>query len=291
MPHTSMAATLSAYTSLPPTILTIAGSDSGGGAGIQADLKTIAALGGYGLTVITALTAQNGLGVAGIHATPPEFAALQLATVMAGFPIATAKIGMLFSAPIIDAIADGLANKPFPLVIDPVAVSQSGHRLIQDDAVATLKTRMLPLADLVTPNRLEAELFTGRPITDSADIAPAITALLDLGAQAILLKGGHFCDDKETATTITDWLGLPGRPPLPLPHYRMATLHTHGTGCTLSTAIACGLGWGLTLEAAVRQAQHYLNCCLATGYAPGQGFGPPDHMAPFAGLLPRRSGA
>lgn len=262
-----------------PCLLTIAGSDSGGGAGIQADLKTFSALGGFGTTVITALTAQNGLGVTGIHAPPPAFVIAQLDAVLAGFPIAAAKTGMLFSATIIEAVADRLADTPFPLVVDPVCMSQSGHALLQDDAVDALKARILPLAALVTPNRPEAERLTGMTIESPAHVAAAIQDLLRQGAGAVLLKGGHFDQAADVDGRLTDWLGLPGREPVALPMPRVDTPHTHGTGCTLSAAIAAGLGQGVALQDAVVRAQRYLHHCLAAAFAPGLGCGPPDHLA------------
>lgn len=268
-----------------PNVLTIAGSDSGGGAGIQADLKTIAALGGYGLSVITALTAQNGLGVSGVFATPADFVLAQLKAVRDGFPIHAAKTGMLFSAELVHALAEALADKDFPLVLDPVCVSQSGHQLLEESALSALISEFLPLADLTTPNRPEAEVLTGMRIQSESDIEEAIARLLALGSKAVLLKGGHFDEDlSESAAPravpiVVDWLGLPGRKPLPLPQPRVRTENTHGTGCTLSSAIAFGLACGLGLEPAVRQAQTYLNRCLQHSYAPGQGFGPPNHMA------------
>jgi hydroxymethylpyrimidine/phosphomethylpyrimidine kinase len=278
-----------------PNVLTIAGSDSGGGAGVQADLKTIAALGGYGMSVITALTAQNGLGVEAIHAPPAEFAVAQLKAVRAGFPIHAAKTGMLCNAAIIAALAAALADKSFPLVVDPVSVSQSGHRLLEKQALAALVSKILPLADLLTPNKPEAEIFARMVIENEDDIAVAIARLLDMGPAAVLLKGGHFCEAGMRSTRgasishsivpcVIDWLGLPGKPPLPLPQPRVRTANTHGTGCTLSAAIALGLGCGLGLEPAIRQAQEYLNRCLQQSYAPGQGFGPPNHMAAFCPL-------
>ncbi|MGE4296685.1 MAG: bifunctional hydroxymethylpyrimidine kinase/phosphomethylpyrimidine kinase [Desulfovibrionaceae bacterium] len=265
---------------IPPTICTIAGSDSGGGAGIQADLKAIAALGGYGASVITALTAQNGLGVTGIHAPDAAFVALQLTTVLDGFAVAAAKTGMLFDAAIIQAVADVLDHHTFPLVVDPVSVSTSGHQLLRDDAVDALKTRMLPLAALLTPNLPEAELLTGMPIETHADAAKAIRRLLDMGARAVLLKGGHRAAQEGT---VTDLLGLPGHTPIPLSMPRVDTPNTHGTGCTLSAAIATGLGQGLALVDAVRRAQTYLHQCLEASYAPGKGHGPVNHMAPLLG--------
>ena len=266
----------------PPCILTIAGSDSGAGAGIQADLKTIAALGGYGLSVITALTAQNSSGVTGIFAPPPEFVKLQLETVLSDFPVAAAKTGMLFSSPIITALSGILKNKTFPLVVDPVCVSQSGHRLLEPDAVQALCREMLPLADLLTPNRPEAELLTGIKIDGPNDVASALEKLLSLGPKAVLLKGGHF-----KGQTMVDWLGRPGTPPVALEQPRVDTKNTHGTGCTLSAGIATGLGHGLDLRQAVVQAQEYLNLALEKSYAPGKGCGPPNHLAPMFGPRPK----
>ncbi len=256
-------------------ILTIAGSDSGGGAGIQADLKTIMALGGYGMSVITALTAQNGLGVAGIHAPEPAFVALQLRTVLEGFPTAAAKTGMLFSAEIIAAVAEELQGRSFPLVVDPVSVSQSGCALLREDAVAALVERLIPGADLLTPNRPEAEMLTGMKIRDENDVTEAGRRMLAMGAGAVLIKGGHF----DNAVMITDWLCLPDAAPLPLRQAHVETMNNHGTGCTLSAAIATGLGMGLPLRVAVTKAQEFVNRALRQSYAPGKGCGPLNHAA------------
>lgn len=260
----------------PPSILTIAGSDSGGGAGIQADLKTITMLGAYGMSVISALTAQNGLGVTGIHAPDPAFVTLQLRTVLEGFPVQAAKTGMLFSSAIIGAVADILSARSFPLVVDPVCVSQSGHRLLEEDAVDALRERMLPLADLLTPNRPEAELLAGMPIHSDADVAEAGRRLLGMGAKAVLIKGGH-CEG--TPIFVTDWLITPDRDPDPLRQPHVDTPNNHGTGCTLSAAIATWLGFGMPLRVAVTKAQEYLNMGLRHAYAPGEGAGPPCHFA------------
>ncbi|HEU6438253.1 MAG TPA: bifunctional hydroxymethylpyrimidine kinase/phosphomethylpyrimidine kinase [Nitratidesulfovibrio sp.] len=276
--------TVHAQHDTPPCILTIAGSDSGGGAGIQADLKAMTALGGFGMSVITALTAQNGLGVTGIHAPDAEFVALQLTTVLDGFPVAGAKTGMLFSASIIEAVADVLdARKNFPLVVDPVSVSQSGHRLLREDAVQALVRRVLPLADLLTPNRPEAEMLAGMDIATEADAREAVRRILAMGPKAVLLKGGHF----EGSGDLIDWLGLPGSADgqpdiIALSQPRVDTPNNHGTGCTLSAAIATCLGLGMDLLPAVQRAQRYLNLCLRESYTPGQGFGPPNHAAPLA---------
>ncbi|MEZ0576649.1 bifunctional hydroxymethylpyrimidine kinase/phosphomethylpyrimidine kinase [Halodesulfovibrio aestuarii] len=260
-----------------PCVLTIAGSDSGGGAGIQADLKTMTVLGGFGTSVITALTAQNGLGVTGIHAPEPDFVVQQLTTVLEGFPIAAAKTGMLFSAPIITGVADVLIKHSFPLVIDPVSVSTSGHALLQQDAVDALVERILPLATVVTPNKPEAEMLAGIKITTEADVATAIKRILAMGPKAVLLKGGHFDENNEE---LVDWLGFPDVAPLGIHHSRVATKNTHGTGCTLSAAIATFLAHGFELKPAVKKAQIYLSHCLRNSYTPGEGFGPPNHAAP-----------
>ncbi len=266
----------------PPCVVTIAGSDSGAGAGVQADLKSIIACGGYGLTVITALTAQNGLGVSGIHAPPPAFVLQQLDAVLEGFPVRAGKTGMLFSSAIIEAVADRLATRPFPLVVDPVSVSQSGHRLLEPDAVTALQERMLPLADLATPNRPEAEMLAGMPIRTIHDAAEACRRILAMGPAAVLLKGGHMPQEQGADEDIlTDWLALPGKPLLPLTHERVRTPNLHGTGCALSASIATFLGRGLSVEDAVKRAQVYLTACLAASYRPGQGAGPPNHIAPI----------
>lgn len=262
-----------------PCVLTIAGSDSGGGAGIQADLKTFMAHRCYGASVITALTAQNTLGVAGIHAPDPDFVALQLRTVLDDIPVRSAKTGMLFSAPIVTAVAGELAGKDFPLVVDPVSVSQTGHALLKDDAVRAIAERMLPLADLATPNRPEAELLTGIAITDRESLFAAIERLLGFGPKAVLVKGGHMAEE---GGMLTDWLALSGQDPVALPVRRLDTPHTHGTGCTLSAAIAARLALGDDILAAVKGAQAFLNRALASGFAVGRGASPPNHLADFA---------
>ena len=273
----------------PAVIMTIAGSDSGGGAGIQADLKTMTLLGGFGISAITALTAQNGEGVRGIHAPDPVFMRTQLETLLDGFPIAAAKTGMLFSAQLMDVIAECLSGKTFPLVVDPVAVSQSGHKLLQDDAVSALVNRIIPLADLVTPNGPEAEALTGKTLRTVADVADMARILMDKGAKAVLLKGGHFTPvDMVSQDTMTDWLCLPGKEPKGLSHKRVNTVNNHGTGCTLSAAIATFIGLGKDLEEAIALAQEYLVAALAASYAPGIGCGPPNFPAGAAAIQKRR---
>lgn len=259
-----------------PCILTIAGSDSGGGAGVQADLKTITVLGGYGASVITALTAQNTLGVTGIEPVRPEFVVRQLTAVLDDIPVAAAKTGMLFSARVVEALAPALQDRDFPLVVDPVCVAQGGARLLREDAVAAMVDLVFPLADLVTPNLFEAELFSGREITCREDVFTALEAILDKGPEAVLIKGGHF-----DSPVVTDWLLVRGHKPVPLMHHRVDTKNLHGTGCTLSAAIATGLGQGLELIPAVTRAQKFLNLGLRAGFDLGQGSGPVNHAAPL----------
>jgi hydroxymethylpyrimidine/phosphomethylpyrimidine kinase len=255
--------------------MTVAGSDSGGGAGIQGDLKTIMALGGYGVSVITALTAQNGATVNGIHEIPGDFVSQQLETVREGFPVKAAKTGMLFSAAIVEAVAGALRRRDFPLVVDPVCVSQSGCPLLRDDALDAMRSLLLPLADVLTPNKPEAELLSGERIRDSTQLEPALERLHAMGAKAVLLKGGHFTEF-EGRESLVDWLSLPGEPPLPLSHNRVSTPNTHGTGCALSAALATGLAFNLNARQAVILAQNFLSRALEASYAPGIGAGPPN---------------
>lgn len=273
----------------PPCILTIAGSDSGGGAGIQADLKTMTVLGAFGMSAVSAVTAQNGLGVTGIHPVPADFVALQIRTVRDGFPVAAAKTGMLFSGEIIAAVAESLADRAFPVVVDPVCVSQSGHRLMQEDAVDAMRAKMIPVATLLTPNRPEAELLADMSINNPEDVAEAGSRLLRMGAGAVLIKGGHFDEvvpGYAESDVLTDWLCLAGERPMALHQPRVRTPNNHGTGCTLSAAIATFLGFGETLPGAVVKAQRYLNLCLRHAYAPGKGCGPANHAAPFLSSYP-----
>lgn len=265
-----------------PCVLTIAGSDSGGGAGIQADLKTITMLGGFGMSVITALTAQNSMGVTGIHAPDADFVGQQLDAVLGDFPVAAAKTGMLFSGATIEAVCQRIEKRNFPLVVDPVCVSQSGHRLLQDEAVDVIRKRLIPQADLFTPNRPEAELLTDMTIDTEADVEEAIEKLIKMGAKAVLLKGGHF-----EGSRMIDWLGVAGQKPVALEQPKVDTVHTHGTGCTLSAAIATGLAKGLPVEEAVAAAQEYMNLALRAGFGPGQGYGPPNHSVPLLRLQAR----
>ena len=259
-----------------PNVLTIAGSDSGGGAGIQADLKTMTVMRTFGMSVITALTAQNGLGVTGIHAPEPGFVALQLNTVLEGFTVHAAKTGMMFNAGIIHAVADILDTQSFPLVVDPVCVSTSGHTLMEENGIEALKERLMPRAALFTPNRPEAERFSGMKIESDDDVIEAGTRLLDMGAKAVLMKGGH-CEGRPVF--VTDWLLEKGHEPVALRQPHVDTQNSHGTGCTLSAGIAAQLALGMPLRVAVTKAQEFLNLALRHSFAPGRGRGPCNHMA------------
>ncbi len=256
--------------------LTIAGSDSGGGAGIQADLKTFAVHGVYGLSVVTVLTAQNTLGVHGLSVPKPGFIALQLEKVLEDFPVKAAKTGMLFSVEIIAETASTLKAGNIPLVVDPVCMSQSGHKLLQDNAVKALKNQIIPMAWLVTPNKPEAELLTGIKNMDTYEkVLQGIRIFREMGARSVLIKGGHFRDQEE----MTDWLGIEGRDPLEIKRPRIKTRNTHGTGCTLSAAITAGLARGINVLDAVLEARDYLQKTLEHSFDLGKGDGPVNHLA------------
>jgi hydroxymethylpyrimidine/phosphomethylpyrimidine kinase len=254
-------------------VLIIAGSDSGGGAGIQADLKTVTALGGYGATAITALTAQNTQGVFGVVAVDPDFIQAQMDVVLRDIGADALKTGMLHTAQVIDAVVDTLdALAPrVPLVADPVMVAQSGDSLLDPDAVETLLRRLVPRATVLTPNAPEAEVLTGRPIGEVADMAAAGRTLRDRGAQAVLVKGGHLSGETVTDVLVT----AEGTRHFESP--RIPTVHTHGTGCTLASAIATGLAQGLALEPAVVRARAYLTEAIRQAPGLGQGSGPVHH--------------
>ena len=261
-------------------VLTIAGSDSGGGAGIQADLKTMAAIGCYGMSVVTALTAQNTLGVTGIHAVPPAFAADQIAAVFSDIGADAVKIGMLYSAELIEVIAQQLKlHGAENIVLDPVMVAQSGDKLLQDDAIQAIRDHLMPLADVVTPNIPEAEVLIDRRILDLADMQTAARSLAGYGSRSILIKGGHLED-----TDSTDLLYLAGEDRMvSLEAKRIASNNNHGTGCTLSSAIASYLARGNDIEAAVRNAKNYIQNAIRAGadYRIGHGHGPVHHFFEF----------
>lgn len=254
-------------------VLIIAGSDSGGGAGIQADIKTVSALGGYAMTAITALTAQNTLGVTGIQGVPADFVAQQIRTVMEDLGADCIKIGMLHRAEVVVAVADALAETAanIPVVLDTVMIAKGGHALLDDDAVDAIKTRLLPGAALVTPNLPEAEALTGLPVRTVEDMMDAGEDILALGAKAALMKGGHLDGD-----TVTDLL-VTGEDCVGWEHPRIDTLHTHGTGCTLASACAVGLAQGLDLVDAVARAHAFVAEAIRTAPGLGKGHGPLNH--------------
>jgi hydroxymethylpyrimidine/phosphomethylpyrimidine kinase len=256
-----------------PCALTIAGSDSGGGAGIQADLKTFAALGVYGASVITAITAQNTVGVRAIHDIPPPVVAAQLDAVLEDLPVAAVKIGMLSSAEIITTVADRLrAHAVKTIVLDTVMVVKSGDLLLRDEAVRALIEQLLPLATVITPNLPETARLLGH--VEIGDTLAAAQALLALGPAAVLIKGGHSERDE-----IEDLLVMTGEEaPCRFHHPRLATPNTHGTGCTLSSAIAAGLAHGLPLATAVDEAITWLHGAIAHAWPLGAGHGPVHHF-------------
>ena len=257
--------------------LTIAGSDSGGGAGIQADLKTFSALGCFGMSAVTALTAQNTQVVTGIFPVPPEFIAQQIDAVVDDIGVDTVKIGMLHSPEVIKAVAQKLMEKKCPnIVLDPVMISKSGDKLLQDDAVTALKEHLIPLATIITPNLPEASVLLNRSVETFEDMPQAVKDLAKLGCNNILLKGGHLTDNNSCDILYqanNDYM-------LELPGERINTPNSHGTGCTLSSAIAANLAKGVNLKAAVKNAKAYIIGALKAGaeYKTGKGHGPVHHF-------------
>jgi hydroxymethylpyrimidine/phosphomethylpyrimidine kinase len=262
-----------------PVALTIAGSDSSGGAGIQADLKTFAALGVYGASAITALTAQNTKGVSGIHPVPAEFVTAQIDAVFSDLDVGAVKIGMVAQADSIDAIATSLKRwSPRHVVLDPVMVATSGDRLLVAEAVEALRTRLIPLASVITPNLPEAAALLDEPMADSeAEIESQGHRLLALGCRAVLIKGGHG----QGIESIDYLVSADGTTALAAP--RVATQNTHGTGCSLSSAVAAGLAKGEDLTNAVRNAKAWISAAIAAAdrFSVGHGHGPIHHFHRF----------
>jgi hydroxymethylpyrimidine/phosphomethylpyrimidine kinase len=262
-----------------PAALTIAGSDSSGGAGIQADLKTFAALGVYGASVITALTAQNTQGVTGIHQVPADFVTAQIDAVFADLDVGAVKIGMVADLAVIDAIAAGLQRwSPRHVVLDPVMVATSGDRLLAEDAVEALRAKLVPRAAILTPNLPEAAALLNEPMASSeAAIESQGRRLLALGCPAVLIKGGHG----QGSESIDYLVRESGAIALAAP--RVATQNTHGTGCSLSSAIAAGLAKGEDLETAVRSAKAFVSAAIAAAdrFSVGHGHGPIHHFHRF----------
>ncbi len=255
-----------------PKAMTIAGSDSGGGAGVQADLKTFAALGVYGASTLTAITAQNTVGVTAVHEIPTDVIRAQIDAVLTDIGADAVKTGMLSSSAIIECVADALEHWGVPaLVIDPVMVAKSGDSLLQDEAVGALRSRLLPLATIVTPNIPEAEVLTGMNIRTDADVRKAAQAIVAMGAGAVVVKGGHregpatdiFFDGSQFHEFTAD---------------RIDTQNTHGTGCTFASAIAAGLAKGLPVVDAVGAAKDYVTEAIRHSFPIGQGHGPLSHL-------------
>jgi hydroxymethylpyrimidine/phosphomethylpyrimidine kinase len=257
----------------PARVLSIAGSDSGGGAGIQADIKTITALGAYAMTAITAVTVQDTTGVHGFHTVPPQVVAAQIRSVLSDIGADAVKTGMLVCADTVNAVAEALA--PFaaiPLVVDTVMIAKGGTALLDDAGVAAMQRRLFPLAALITPNAPEAARLTGMDVATPEDMIAAAKALHARGARAVLVKGGHVAGD-----TVTDVLADATGIRLFCAR-RIAARACHGTGCTLASAIATGLAQGFALDDAVSRARAFLHEALRTGLALGHGTGPLNHL-------------
>ncbi len=252
-------------------VLIVAGSDSGGGAGLQADIKTVTALGGYALTAVTALTAQDTTGVKGIHPVPVAFVRLQLETVLADPGADIVKTGMLGDEATVAMVSEVLGPTGLRVVVDPVMVAKGGGVLMDMAAMACLKRHLLPLASLLTPNVPEAELLSGLRIETVGDMQRAADVLLTLGVPAVLLKGGHLDGEQVIDVLATTEGAVVFRAP------RLATVHTHGTGCTLASAAATGLAQGLSLVEATRRAHRYVQAAIAAAPGYGAGHGPLNH--------------
>ena len=260
-----------------PVVLTIAGSDSGGGAGIQADIKAISATGGYAASAITAVTVQNTLGVEDVHPVPIPVISAQIAAVLGDIGADAVKIGMLHSAEVVLAVKEQLqAFRITNIVLDPVMVSTSGHRLIEDSAVKVLSEELVPVARVITPNIPEAEILAGERITSQADLPRIARALSCGGRVSVLMKAGHLSDDE----LVDVFYNAEADNILELRSRRLSTPNTHGTGCTLSSAFASFLAQGLSLDDAARAAKDYINSAIVSGarYSIGHGHGPVDHF-------------
>ncbi len=258
--------------------LTIAGSDSGGGAGIQADLKTFHAFGVFGTSAVTAVTVQNTLGVTGVHPIPVDVVRAQIRSVVRDLEPAACKTGMLATADLVEAVAAALAAEaPIPFVLDPVMVATSGDRLLDEDAVEAVLSELLPLCALVTPNLDEAGILTGGDVASEADMAAAAKRLVELGAGAALVKGGHMSGDR-VVDVLWDGSALHR-----WERDRIRTSSTHGTGCTLSAAATAGLARGRPLTRAVEDALDYVHRAIASAPGLGRGHGPLNHAVPAAG--------
>jgi len=256
-------------------VLIVAGSDSSGGAGLQADIKTVTVLGGFAMTAVTAVTVQNTLGVFGIHEVPAPVVIGQIRAALEDIGVDALKTGMLHSAEVIQGVAATLEELDIsvPLVVDPVMVAKGGASLLEDDAIKALKTHLIPRAAVVTPNIPEAEALTGMVIKTSDDQAKAGEKIMAMGAKAVLVKGGHMAGDQ-----VVDVLVSSAGPPEKFSSPRINTVHTHGTGCTLASAIATMLAQGRPLSLAVVRAHDYVYEAIRTAPGFGQGHGPLNHV-------------
>jgi hydroxymethylpyrimidine/phosphomethylpyrimidine kinase len=254
----------------PPRVLTVAGSDSGGGAGIQADLKTMLALGVHGMSVIAAVTAQNSLGVQGYWELPAEAVRAQLDSVLSDIGAQAIKTGMLASAELVETVAGVLADADVPVIVDPVGVSKHGDSLLAPEAVDSVRSALLPVATVVTPNLWEVEQLTGLTVREESRMGEAAAAVKELGPKWVLIKGGHLPGDPvDVLYDGTHEYRFPGR--------RLNNMHTHGTGCTLASAIASYLAFGDDMIDAVRKAKAFVTGAIDGGFALGTGIGPVDH--------------
>lgn len=256
-------------------VMTIAGSDSGGGAGIQADLKTFQELKVFGTSAITALTAQNTLGVEGIYPATVEFVKQQIHAILADFDVKAIKTGMLFSSEIIHAVGDALKNVSIPLVVDPVMIAKGGAPLLQNEAVTALKEVLLPIATVITPNLPEAEVLTGIEIKTNEDKEKAAKHILNLGMQCVVMKGGHT----ENQVYAIDDVYFRDGTSFQMQSPRIQTKNTHGTGCTFSAAITAFLGRGFSLKEAIIEAKKFVQLAIEKDLAIGNGHGPTNHFA------------
>ncbi len=259
-------------------VLIVAGSDSGGGAGIQADIKTVTMLGGYAATAITALTAQNTRGVHDVLAVPPAFIARQMEVVLEDIGADCIKTGMLHSAEVIEVVVRTLERRGrgIPMIVDPVMVAKGGASLLAPDAVSAVKLRLIPAAALITPNAPEAEALTGVPVASVDDLGRAADVLLALGASAVLVKGGHLAGE-----TVVDLLRTADGDEWRFESERIESRNTHGTGCTLASGIAAGVAEGLRLSDAVERARQYVLEGIRTAPGFGTGHGPLNHAHPL----------
>lgn len=256
-------------------VTTIAGSDCGGGAGIQADLKTFQELEVFGTSVITALTAQNTLGVSGVCPIDVSFIKKQFEALVEDFPIAAIKTGMLYSADIIKAIARMIGELNIPLIVDPVMIAKGGESLLQQEAINALCSTLLPLATVVTPNIPEAETLTGRTIQHFEDIKDVAQSLLQLGVQCVIIKGGHLANPLYAI----DYVFIKNGPSFSMQSPRIQTKNTHGTGCTFSAALTAFLGRGFAMKEAIIEAKKFIQLAIMYDLSIGNGHGPTNHFA------------